>query len=71
MRFPCPYVRSVGAFGPPQEQSLIDGVEDAYYVDREIIEQQLQTKTYEMSREEAKMCVRLESVNNYVLNNIV
>ena len=41
----------------PQEQELIDMSEDAYYVDKEIIEQQLQTKTYEMSREEAKQYV--------------
>ena len=31
------------------------GDTDAYYVDKEIIEQQLQTKTYQMSREEAKL----------------
>ena len=32
-----------------------NGSEDIYYVDKEIIEQQLQTKTYELSREDAKL----------------
>jgi hypothetical protein len=49
------------------EQELIDMSEDAYYVDKEIIEQQLQTKTYEMSREEAKQALAKRSTNGMFL----
>ena len=36
------------------------GSEDINYVDKEIIEQQLQTKTYELSREDAKLGFEME-----------
>ena len=45
LSLPCPY---------NQDEDDDAGDPDAYYVDKEIIEQQLQTKTYQMSREEAK-----------------
>lgn len=69
-------VFSTGPPPLPQRESPVEefdedvengGDSDAYYVDKEIIEQQLQTKTYQMSREEAKTALSSRAVDGMFL----